>query len=124
MVFGTFDTLHPGHLSFFKQARKYGDYLTIVVARDINVKKIKGRLPKNNEKVRIKRLKAKKTADKVILGQIRDPYKVIRLERPNIICLGYDQRSFDKNLKKLFPKIKVIRLKSYKPNIYKSSLIR
>src|SRR3989344_5438626 len=35
MVFGTFDILHVGHLDFFKQARKLGDYLLVVVARDV-----------------------------------------------------------------------------------------
>ena len=41
MVFGTFDGLHEGHLDFFRQAREYGDYLIVAVARDVNVKKIK-----------------------------------------------------------------------------------
>ncbi|MBI2582387.1 adenylyltransferase/cytidyltransferase family protein, partial [Candidatus Woesearchaeota archaeon] len=27
MCFGTFDLLHLGHLNYFQQAKKYGDYL-------------------------------------------------------------------------------------------------
>ena len=54
MVFGTFDILHPGHLNFFKQAREFGNFLIAVIARDKTVLKIKGRLPKNNEKKRLK----------------------------------------------------------------------
>ena len=52
MVFGTFDGLHQGHLNFFKQARNLSknSYLIVSVARDKNVKKIKGRLPYLNEK--------------------------------------------------------------------------
>ena len=46
MVFGTFDGLHPGHLSYFKQARKYGDYLIAIVALDENVLQFKGHRPK------------------------------------------------------------------------------
>jgi cytidyltransferase-like protein len=44
MVFGTFDFLHKGHLNFFKQARSLAKnpYLIASVARDYNVKRIKG----------------------------------------------------------------------------------
>ncbi|HLC71304.1 MAG TPA: adenylyltransferase/cytidyltransferase family protein, partial [Candidatus Nanoarchaeia archaeon] len=34
MCFGTFDILHPGHLHYLQQAKKYGDYLMVVIARD------------------------------------------------------------------------------------------
>jgi len=121
MVFGTFDGLHPGHLDFFKQAKDYGDYLTVVIARDINVKKIKGKLPKYSETERLKQIIALKQVDRPILGQIKDVYKVIRDEKPDIIALGYDQEKYTNNLVKKFPKIKIIRLKPYKPEIYKSS---
>ncbi|MHA1679090.1 MAG: adenylyltransferase/cytidyltransferase family protein, partial [Promethearchaeota archaeon] len=56
LCFGTFDILHPGHVSFLKQARKYGNYLVVVVARDENVKKIKGKYPLDNELKRIENL--------------------------------------------------------------------
>ena len=42
MAFGTFDVLHPGHHFYLEQARKLGDNLVVVVARDANVKKLKG----------------------------------------------------------------------------------
>ena len=56
MVFGTFDGLHEGHKNFFKQARKYGDYLLVVVGRDKNVEKMKGHLPQRNENERMKEI--------------------------------------------------------------------
>ncbi len=121
MVFGTFDLLHHGHLNFFRQALRYGKKLTVVVARDKNVKKIKGQPPKFKEKQRLNNIRGVKLADKVILGDLRDPYRVIKKEKPEIICLGYDQKEFTKDLRNLFPRIRIIRLKSYKPNIYKSS---
>ncbi len=117
MVFGVFDVLHKGHLNFFEQARKYGDYLIVVVARDKTVKKIKGNFPRNNEKQRLKTIR--KYADKSVLGYIRDKYKVIRNFKPDIICLGYDQNASLKELRKF--KIPIKRLKPYKPNQYKSS---
>ena len=113
MVFGTFDVLHKGHLSYFKQARKYGEYLIAVVARDKTVKEIKGRKPRNNEKKRLKEVK--KHVDKAVLGYIRDKQKVIKKYKPDVVCLGYDQRNFIKGLKKFK------RLKPYKPHKYKSS---
>ena len=114
MVFGTFDILHKGHLSLFSQARKYGDYLIAVVARDKTVVKVKGRLPRNNEKKRLKEVS--KHVDKAVLGYIYDKHKVISKYKPNVICLGYDQDSI--GLKKFK------RLKAYKAHKYKSSKIR
>lgn len=39
LIFGSFDSLHKGHLNLFKQARKHGDKLIAVVARDETIKK-------------------------------------------------------------------------------------
>ena len=122
MVFGTFDILHKGHKNFFKQAGKYGDYLIVVVARDKTVKEVKGKLPRHNEKIRKSNLVKVKLADKIILGNLKDKYLKIREESPDVICLGYDQKNFTNGLSKL--KIKVVKLKSYKPTVYKSSLIK
>lgn len=129
MVFGTFDILHPGHMSFFWQAKKKGDYLIVVVARDKNVRNFKGKNPYYNEMVRLTRLRKLKIVDKARLGNLYDKFQVILEERPDIICLGYDQkisvRKLQKELKAMKIKAKVYRLKPYKPKIFKSSkLIR
>lgn len=124
MVFGTFDGLHQGHLNLFKQARKYGDYLIVVVARDINVLKIKGHRPEKSERQRLKDVSDVKLVSLAVLGNIKDPYAVIRRYRPSAIGLGYDQDSFTKNLKENFLAIKIYRLKPYRANIYKSSKLR
>jgi len=129
MVFGTFDIIHPGHLSFFRQAKKYGDYLIVVVARDRNSYKAKGRWPINNEKSRIanvRRLKFK-LVNKAILGSRNyNFYRTIRTYKPDIIALGYDQKPSVWHLKKDLKRhritnIKVVRLRSYNPSTYKSS---
>jgi len=39
MVFGTFDGIHEGAFGSFLAAKKYGDYLVVVVARDKMLKK-------------------------------------------------------------------------------------
>lgn len=122
MCFGTFDNFHPGHRFYLEQAKKYGDYLIVIVARDYNVAKIKGRGPKEIERERQKKIAKIDFVDKAVLGRIKDKYAVIKKYKPSIICLGYDQEVNLKELKSVFLG-KIIRLKSYKEDKYKSSLI-
>jgi len=123
MLFGTFDILHPGHVYVLKQARRLGGHLTTVVARDATVLKIKKHCPRNPEKIRVKNLKDTGLVDKVILGNLGDKLIVVKKVKPDIIVLGYDQNNFVEELSKTFPQIKIVRLKSYYPKKYKSSLI-
>jgi FAD synthetase len=120
MCFGTFDFLHPGHFSYLEQAKKCGDYLIVILARDRNVLKIKKRLPGQNETTRLANLTKANVADKVILGQTRDKFAVIKKYKPDIICLGYDQKVDEDKLKKIF-KGTILRTKPFKAKIYKSS---
>lgn len=129
IIFGTFDIIHPGHIHFLWQTKKHGDFLIAVIGRDQTVKKIKGRSPKNKELKRLTNLKNLKIAEKVILGSLKDKLAAIKKYKPDIICLGYDQKYFTYNLKRELKKInlakiKIIRLKSYKPEKYKSSLLK
>jgi len=127
LVFGTFDGLHPGHLSFLKQAKKYGDYLVVVVAKNKTVKKVKHHFPIRDEIERAKALRDCKLANEVKVGCPGNPFKIIQEIKPDVICLGYDQKSFTENLpaklKEMGVKTKVYRLKPYKPEKYHSSLI-
>jgi|SRR3989344_4759691 len=133
MVFGVFDLLHPGHISFMKQAKKLGSYLIVSVARDVNVKKIKGKSPIFSEKKRVEHVQALKIANEVVLGGIKDPWPHIKKEQPDIIALGYDQqpyitnhvtRNMKQELQKHGLKTKVVRLKPFRPQVFKSSIIR
>ncbi|MEO8065380.1 MAG: adenylyltransferase/cytidyltransferase family protein [Candidatus Doudnabacteria bacterium] len=128
MVFGVFDLLHPGHISFLKQAKKLGSFLIVSVARDTNVKKIKGKSPVFDEKKRVVHVKQLKLAGKVVLGGLKDPWPHIVKEKPDLIALGYDQGSFvgnlPKELRKRNLKTIVVRLKPFRTNIFKSSKIR
>ncbi|MFA4817666.1 MAG: adenylyltransferase/cytidyltransferase family protein [Parcubacteria group bacterium] len=128
MIFGTFDIFHPGHRSFLKQAKKFGDYLIVVVARDKTVEITKKQKPINKEAIRVKIIKDSQLADKVMLGGMGDKYAVIKKYRPDIICLGYDQKHFIRGLKKKLDnfglKNNIVRLKPYRPGIYKSSKLK
>ncbi len=126
ILFGTFDTLHPGHLNLFKQARQNCDYLIAVIARDKTVKHIKGKDPLNSENARLKNVKNFKIADKVILGNLRDKFVSIKKYRPDIIFIGYDQTAFTENLEKKLRELKlkntkIVRLRPFKSEIYKTS---
>jgi len=129
MVFGTFDALHPGHDHFLTKASQYGDDLIVVLARDTTVSKIKGRSPLQNEQERLAGISGHQSVTNAVLGS-DNPEKLSAVFSfmPDIICLGYDQTHFVKMLVKMIDKndmqIKIERIDAYKPDIYKSSLLR
>jgi FAD synthetase len=128
MCFGTFDILHEGHKFYLSEAKKLGDYLVVVVSRDETVKEVKNHSPKHNQSERIKNLQQIKIADKVIPGNEGDKLQVVIDEKPQIICLGYDQKFFTEKIKEKLEErgltVEVVRIPSHKPDIYKSSLLR
>jgi len=128
MCFGTFDILHEGHEYYLKAAKKLGDYLVVVAALDETVSSVKKRTPKNNQETRVKRLEELGIADKVILGHSGDKLNVVEDEKPDVLCFGYDQKAFTDHAKEKLQQrglnVEVVRLKSYHPDKYKSSLLR
>jgi len=122
MVFGSFDPMHKGHEDFFNQAKKFGDYLIVVVARDKSIVKLKNHLPRFSEDERLAAVKENKLVDKAVLGNEKNYGAVIEELKPDIIALGYDQK-IPETLKNTLKKYKIITLKPYMPEIYKSSKI-
>jgi FAD synthetase len=121
---GTFDYFHPGHDSFLKQAAALGDRLYVVVARDANVKRIKGKAPDQDEDLRLRSVAAHASVDDARLGYPgADFLRVVRDIEPQLIALGYDQRS-PAGLAEAFPNCRIITLDAYQPDRYKSSLMR
>ncbi len=126
MAFGSFDILHEGHKHYLMEAKSYGDYLIVVVARDSNILKFKGRKPKNDESHRLGEVKKLDFVDKTVLGHKDDILEVLNEFKPDVICLGYDQKTIDeeklrKELKKRNLKANVVRAKPFREDIYKSS---
>ena len=64
----------------------------------------------------------------MVLWDLNDPLKIIKKYNPKVICLGYDQIWFIEKLKKYIKhkniKIDIIRLKGYKQDKYKSSILK
>lgn len=124
MGFGTFDAVHPGHLFYLRQLRELGDELTIVIARDKSVTRIKGRAPRFSEVERKAAVEATGLADKVVLGHEGDFMKVLHEHAPHVLGFGYDQRVDISGLRAQFPRIEMIRLEAHEPHKYKSSLVK
>jgi len=129
MAFGTFDILHPGHKFYLKQAKKLGDKLVVVIARDENVKKVKRKKPLNNEQKRLALVKSLDFVYEAVLGD-KEMHKwaVVKRFHPTTIVLGYDQWASILNLRKELAKIglqpKIVRIKAFKPEKNKSSLLK
>ena len=123
MGFGTFDGLHDGHRSYFKQLWELGDVVVIVIARDSSVKKIKGRPAQRSANERLDVVRESELVTLAVLGNEGDFYQVIRDHKPQVIGLGYDQKANVEQLSHHFPDIEVVRLKPHKPEMYKSSLL-
>jgi len=124
ICFGTFDILHLGHFNYFKQAKELGDYLIVVVARDENIsKKIIF-----SEKERLELISHLDIVDKVVLGSLNDHFKVIKDNKPDVICLGYDHKVTRKKLAEELTKLNlhpiIKRMKPYQEDKYKSSKIK
>ncbi len=101
LIFGVFDGIHEGHLSFIAEAKKLGDHLVAIVARDSVVEKLKGKIPCETEVERIENLLKVPEIDLVLLGDAElGTYNVLKEVRPDIIFLGYDQKDLEKDLNK------------------------
>ncbi len=90
MATGVFDLLHPGHLYFLTEAKKLGDELVVVVARDQTARRLK-REPYVPEMLRRSMVEALKPVDKAVLGSSTDIYQTVVDLKPEIIALGYNQ---------------------------------
>jgi len=90
MATGVFDLLHPGHLHFLTEARKLGDELVVVVARDQTARRLKHE-PYVPEHIRRTMVEALKPVDKAVLGSSTDIYQTVVDLKPQIIALGHNQ---------------------------------
>jgi len=129
LIFGAFDGLHPGHLDFFKQAKKYGDKLIVSVGTDLNVFKIKGKKPLFNQEERLSLVKDCRIVDEAVLGSESYFYENMKKHKPDVICLGYDQWATEREalegLKGVGLKnTRVVRLKPYQEDRAKSSITK
>jgi len=129
LVFGVFDGLHEGHRAFLKAAKGLGGYLVVVVAPDRVVVRLKGKKPTYGLASRMKRLRRVVYVDVVIKGDNNlGTYEVIKHFQPDVIALGYDQKTLRGDLlrkAKQFPwRPKVRMMKPHRPSEFHSRLFR
>lgn len=129
LAFGTFDILHPGHLYYLSECKKYGDTLVVVIARDETVFAVKGSYPIFSEKDRRALIASLAIVDEALLGDKIHHCRIIDKVRPDVLCLGYDQnitkQKLGEQLKRMtIPIQKIIRIKPYRPSIHKSTVYR
>jgi len=97
MAGGVFDILHPGHVFFLERARREGDVLAVVVARDSTVTKRK-RIPVVPEEQRVEMVAALKPVDVALLGEEDDIFATVERIEPDVIVLGPDQSHREEEL--------------------------
>lgn len=114
VVAGSFELLHPGHIELLKRAWELGR-VYVIVARDANVEKFKGRPPLVPEKQRLQVVSAVRYVSKAVLGSDRDVVEPLKALKPDIILLGPDQwvdeAWLEKRLEEERISAKIVRLK-------------
>ncbi len=131
MVFGTFDMVHEGHMSLFRQARALAPepHLIVSVARDTAAARVKGTSPRANERDRLARVGDCALVDEAVLGDELGYIDHIKQAAPDILALGYDQSgeyvdSLETSLRASGIQARIVRLDAFKPEIYKTSKLR
>lgn len=120
MASGVFDLVHLGHLYYLMEAKKLGDELVVVVARDETVRRLKHE-PIMAEDIRLEMVRGLKPVDLAVLGYRDDPYRIVEELKPDIIAVGYDQshdpKKIERELKKRGLKVKVVRLQQFRDEL-------
>ncbi|WP_191603658.1 bifunctional D-glycero-beta-D-manno-heptose-7-phosphate kinase/D-glycero-beta-D-manno-heptose 1-phosphate adenylyltransferase HldE [Marinomonas algicola] len=88
---GCFDILHPGHVTYMKQAKALGDRLIVAVNTDASVKRLKGeKRPINNLEHRMAVLEGIGAIDWVTWFDEDTPKAIIEALSPDVLVKGGD----------------------------------
>jgi len=123
---GVFDIIHPGHIHTLNAAKALGDVLVIVIATDKIAKKMKKRQPLHNQELRCELVSSLSIVDVAIVGNEDDIFETVKLVKPNVIALGYDQIHQEKFIsdgcKRINLDVKIVRLQSPAPKLSSSDI--
>ena len=88
---GCFDILHPGHVEYLENIKRYADILVLGLNSDKSVKKIKGKSrPIVPEMDRARVLSAFEMIDYIVIFDEETPYELINAIRPKYLFKGAD----------------------------------
>ncbi len=129
MIFGVFDALHDGHRFFLSEAEKLGDRVVAVVASDENVVRLKGRAPVQSLTERMEKILEERRADLVVASDNQiGAWTTVKIHRPDIIALGYDQDELRRALADFISREHlaaiIVRIKSFRDKTLHSSKLR
>ena len=113
---GAYDLIHSGHLKTLREAASNGNFLVVVVARDLTVRKRK-RNPIHDENQRMELLNELKIVNLAILGHEDDHMIVVNKVKPDVVAIGSDQDHRMNQLKQQMERIglantEIVRLSS------------
>ena len=123
---GVFDIIHPGHIHTLKAAKALGDILVVAIATDKTAQKMKKRIPLHNQELRRELVDCLSMVDLAIVGHENDIFETVKLVKPEIIALGYDQIHQEKFIsdgcKRINLDTKIVRLQSPVPELSSSEI--
>lgn len=86
---GTFDIIHPAHISILEQAKQQGDYLLVLLNSDLSVKQNKDpKRPIFQEGDRVKILSALSAVDYILLFNDKEVLPTLEQIKPDIHIKG------------------------------------
>jgi rfaE bifunctional protein nucleotidyltransferase chain/domain len=90
---GCFDLLHPGHVEYLKEAKKWGNVLVIGLNSDSSVRALKGpERPITEQNIRKLMLEALKPVDYVITFYESTPIELMKVVIPDVYIKGSDYK--------------------------------
>ena len=123
---GVFDIIHPGHIHTLKAAKALGDVLVVAIATDKTAQKMKKRIPLHNQELRCELVDCLSMVDIAIIGHENDIFETVKLVKPEIIALGYDQIHQEKFIsdgcKRINLDTNIVRLQSPVPELSSSEI--
>ena len=123
---GVFDIIHPGHIHTLKAAKALGDILVVAIATDKTAQKMKKRLPLHNQELRCELVDCLSMVDVAVVGHEKDIFETVKIVKPTIIALGYDQIHQEKFIsdgcKQINLDIEIVRLQSPIPKLSSSDI--
>ena len=123
---GVFDIIHPGHIHTLKAAKALGNILVVAIATDKTAQKMKKRIPLHNQELRCELVDCLSMVDVAIIGHENDIFETVKLVKPEIIALGYDQIHQEKFIsdgcKRINLDTKIVRLQSPVPELSSSDI--
>jgi len=121
---GVFDIIHPGHIHTLNAAKALGDVLVVAIATDKTAQKMKKRPPLHNQELRCELVNSLSVVDVAVIGHDKDIFQTVKMVKPNVIVLGYDQVHQEKFIsdgcKRINLDVKIVRLQTPIPELSSS----